>query len=110
MESIKKLFKEGTFTIKEAYLLYTSILYLFPREGTRVSGRFFEGYEQLYYRYGTAEAMIDDLILMTLDIFMNRNESDISRISNHKVKEIMLYIRNHFNQEISIQQLANQFF
>ncbi|OMC78854.1 hypothetical protein BK125_08345 [Paenibacillus odorifer] len=110
MESIKKLFKEGTFTIKEAYLLYTSILYLFPREGTRVSGRFFEGYEQLYYRYGTAEAMIDDLILMTLDIFMNRNETDISRISNHKVKEIMLYIRNHFNQEISIQQLANQFF
>lgn len=54
--------------------------------------------------------MIDDLILMTLDIFMNRNETDISRISNHKVKEIMLYIRNHFNQEISIQQLANQFF
>lgn len=110
MESIKRLFKEGMFTIKEAYLLYTSILYLFPREGTRVYSRFFEGYEQLYYRYGTAEAMIDDLVLMTLDIFMKGNETNISQISNKKVKEIMLYIRNHFNQEISIQHLADQFY
>lgn len=110
MESVKTQFKEGMFTIKEAYLLYTSILYLFPRDGTRVYGRFFEGYEQLYYRYGTAEAMIDDLILMTLDIFMKGNENNISQISNKKVKEIMLYIRNHFNQEISIQHLAGQFF
>ncbi|KUP22537.1 response regulator [Paenibacillus sp. DMB5] len=110
MESIKKLFKEGMFTIKEAYLLYTSVLYLFPRDGTRVYSRFFEGYEQLYYRYGTAEAMIDDLVLMTLDIFMKGNESNISHVSNKKVKEILLYIRNHFNQEISIQHLADQFY
>lgn len=110
MESVKKLFREGIFTIKEAYLLYTSILYLFPREGTRVSGRFFEGYEQLYYRYGTAEAMIDDLVLMTLDTFREKYEADTSQISNKKVKEILLYIRDHFNQEISIQHLANHFY
>ncbi|MCK8487948.1 response regulator [Paenibacillus sp. MBLB2552] len=110
MESIKKQFREGTYTMKEAYLLYTSILYLFPREGTRINGRFFEGYEQLYYRYGTAEAMIDDLVLMTLDLLMKRNDTDMIQTSNKKVKEIVLYIRNHFNQEISIQHLANQFY
>lgn len=110
MESVKKQFQEGSFTIKEAYLLYTSILYLFPGEGTRNNGRFFEGYEQLYYRYGTAEAMIDDLIQMTLDSFTKEIDDEISQVSNKKVQEILLYIRDHFNQEISIQHLANRFF
>lgn len=110
MEAIKKLFKEGLFTIKEAYLLYTSILYLFPPEGARISAPFFEGYEQLYYRYDNAETMIDDLVVMTFDIFTKKNDMDYSRTSNKKVKEIMLYIRDHIHQEISIQHLATQFF
>lgn len=110
MESAKERFRDGTFTIKEAYVLYTAVLYLFPREDSKPGGRFFEGYEQLYYRYGTAEAMIDDLVTTTLDSFMEGIEAVESRISHKKVKEIVLYIRNRFNQELSIQSLAEQFY
>lgn len=110
MESAKAGFRDGAFTIKEAYVLYTSVLYLFPREGSKPSGRFFEGYEQLYYRYGTAESMADDLTTMTLDSLSESAEAPEDRISHKKVKEIVLYIRNRFNQELSIQSLAEQFY
>lgn len=110
MESTKMSFRNGTYTIKEAYVLYTSVLYLFPREGAKANGRFFEGYEQLYYRYGTAEAMVDDLTLMTLESLKEKSETEVSGISHKKVKEIVLHIRDRFNQELSIQSLAEQFY
>ncbi|CAI6083743.1 response regulator transcription factor [Cohnella sp. JJ-181] len=110
MDSTKERFRNGSFTIKEAYVLYTSVLYLFPREGPKPGGRFFEGYEQLYYRYGTAEAMVDDLVTMTLESLTEGIEAVESRISHKKVKEIVLYIRNRFNQELSIQSLSEQFY
>jgi len=110
MESAKAGFLEGLYSIKEAYLLYTSVLYLFPGDGHKANGRLYEGYEQLYYRYGTAEAMIDDLIRTTLDSFSEETEAEIGRISHKKIKEIVLYIREHFNREISLQSLADRFY
>lgn len=110
MTDAKTGFLQGTYTIRDAHLLYTSVLYLIPREGARAGGRFFESYEQLSTWYGSAVAMIDDLVRMTLESFSAENEADVSGITNKKIREIALYIRDRFHQELSIQTLAERFY
>lgn len=110
LESTRSLFQDETFSMKDAYLIYTSVLYLFTLEGSKTNSRFFEGYEQLNSHYGNVNAMIDHLIELTLESFSEEIESHLSGISHKKLKEIVLYIQNNFNQEISIQGLADKFF
>ncbi|MFX3635941.1 MAG: helix-turn-helix domain-containing protein [Candidatus Pristimantibacillus sp.] len=110
LESTRDLFHEENFSIKDAYLIYSSVMYLFTFEGSRTNSRFFEGYEQLDSHYRNVNVMIDHLIELTLASFAEEMEAHLSGISHKKLKEIVLYIQKNFNQEISIQSLADKFF
>ncbi|OAB47918.1 response regulator transcription factor [Paenibacillus antarcticus] len=110
LESTRDLFHNGTFTIKDAYLIYTAAMYLFYREGNRTNSRFFEGYEHLYIHYGNIDIMIDEMIKETYDHFTEAISASVLNVAHKKVKEIVIHLHGNFTQEITIQGLANKFF
>ncbi|MHA0857749.1 response regulator transcription factor [Paenibacillus sp. CMAA1364] len=110
LESTRNLFHNGTFTIKDAYLIYTASMYLFYREGNRTNSRFFEGYEHLYTYYGNIDVMIEEMIKETYKYFTEEISAHVVHVANKKVKEIVIYLHGNFTQEISIQILADKFF
>lgn len=110
LASTRTLFHNGIFSIKDAYLIFTSVMYLFLRDGVKVTSKLFEGYEQLYTYFGSVDAMIDYLIKNTSDYFSEEISARVTGIAHKKVKEILLYIHNNFNQEISIQSLSDKFY
>lgn len=110
LESTIEMFHNGTFTIKDAYLIYTAAMYLFYREDNRSNNRFFEGYEHLYTHYGSIDVMIDDMIKETYDHFSEEISAYIVKVAHTKVREIVIHIHANFTQEITIQGLASKFF
>jgi len=110
MESCKPLFQCYAFTIKDAYMIFNTVMYLFTREGVKAHTRFLEGYDQLYYEYGHSDAMIDYLVKHTLNHFSDGLSSRLASVTHVRIKEILQYIHHHFNQEISIQSLSEKFY
>ena len=110
MESCRPLFHSYALTIRDAYLIYNTVMYLFTREGFKENARFLEGYDQLYYDYGTSDAMVDDLVKHTLDHLSDELSSRLAGVSHNRIKEILTYLHHHFNQEISIQSLSEKFY
>ncbi|WP_053373169.1 response regulator transcription factor [Paenibacillus sp. FJAT-27812] len=110
MESCRPMFQHFKLTIKDAYLIFNTVMYLFSREGAAAQTRFLEGYDQLYYDYGQAHAMIDYLIKQTLKHFSDELSLRLAGVTHSRIKEILFFIHNHFNQEMSIQSLSEKFF
>ncbi|MFD0961739.1 response regulator transcription factor [Paenibacillus chungangensis] len=110
MDSCRSLFHRYTLTIKDAYLIFNTVMYLFTREGVQTQSRFLEGYDQLFYDYGCSDDMIDYLVKHTLNYFSDELSSRIAHVSHNRIKEMLRYIHNHFNQEISIQSLSERFY
>ncbi|MDQ8738001.1 helix-turn-helix domain-containing protein [Paenibacillus sp. LHD-38] len=110
MESCRPLFQRYVLTIKDAYLIFNTVMYLFTREGVKEHARFLEGYDQLYYDYGHSDAMIDYLVKHTLSHLSDELSSRLAGVTHNRIKEILTYIHHHFNQEISIQSLSEKFY
>ncbi|QNK60280.1 helix-turn-helix domain-containing protein [Paenibacillus sp. PAMC21692] len=110
MESAKPLFHNYMLTIKDAYLIYNTVMYLFTREGVKERARFLEGYDQLYYDYGHANAMVDYLVKHTLQSLSDELSSRLAGVSHNRIKEVLTYIHHHFNQEMSIRSLSEKFY
>ncbi|GGH36480.1 response regulator transcription factor [Paenibacillus segetis] len=110
LESSRDLFHNLTFTIKDAYLIYTTVTYLFFHEGNQIDIRFFEGYEQLYTHYGNVDALIDDILKNSYTHFTEELPANAVKVAHKKVKEIVIYLHDNFTQEISIQGLASRFY
>ncbi|MWV47255.1 response regulator [Paenibacillus sp. HJL G12] len=110
MKTAKTHFSEGKFSMKDAYLIFTAIIYHFFRTGAQGSGRMFEGYEELSYHFGHAGAMIDYLVEHTLSDLDNPSYAIRSDISHKTIREILRYIHDHFTDDLSIQGLSEKFF
>ncbi|MGO4370316.1 helix-turn-helix transcriptional regulator, partial [Paenibacillus sp. MCAF20] len=110
MESCRPLFYRYALTIKDAYLIFNTVMYLFTREGVKEHTRFLEGYDQLYYDYGHSDVMIDYLVKHTLNHLSDELSSRLAGVTHNRIKEILTYIHHHFNQEISIQSLSEKFY
>lgn len=110
MESCRPLFHSCDLTIKDAYMIFNTVMYLFTREGVKANARFLEGYDQLYYDYGHSDAMIDYLVKHTLYQLSDELTSRLAGVTHNRIKEILTYIHHHFNQEISIQSLSERFY
>ncbi|GIP30133.1 hypothetical protein J23TS9_52630 [Paenibacillus sp. J23TS9] len=110
MNTAKNDFNEGKFSMKDAYLMFTALIYHFFRTGVSGSGRMFEGYEELSYHFGHADAMIDYLVEHTLDYLENQSNAIRSDISHKTIREILKYIHDHFTDDLSIQGLSEKFF
>ncbi|WP_162848456.1 response regulator transcription factor [Paenibacillus nanensis] len=110
MESCRPLFHSYTLSIKDAYMIFNTVMYLFTREGVKANARFLEGYDQLSYDYGHADAMIDYLVKHTLNQLSDELSSRLAGVTHNRIKEIVTYIHHHFNQEISIQSLSERFY
>ncbi|RUT39319.1 response regulator [Paenibacillus anaericanus] len=110
LESSRDLFHNLTFTIKDAYLIYTAAMYLFFREGNQMNSRFFEGYEQMYTHYGNVDVMIDEMIKETHGHFTEEVSAYVVKVAHKKVKEIVFHLHENFTQEITIQGLASKFY
>lgn len=110
MNEARARFLDGSYTMKDAYLLFTALMCLFYLDGHASTGRMFEGYEQLYYHFGQADAMIDYLMEHTLDYFAEEQSERLAEISHKTIREILKYIDQHFTQDISIQALSERFF
>ncbi|MDQ6422145.1 response regulator [Paenibacillus sp. LHD-117] len=110
MESCRPLFHRSALTIKDAYMIYNTVMYLFTRGGVKANARFLEGYDQLYYDYGHSDAMIDYLVKHTLNHLSDELSSRLAGVTHNRIKEILTYIHHHFNQEISIQSLSDKFY
>ncbi|MGO4107677.1 response regulator transcription factor [Paenibacillus sp. YAF4_2] len=110
MESCRPMFHRYALTIKDAYLIFNTVMYLFTRKGIKENARFLEGYDQLYYDYGHSDIMIDYLVKHTLEHFSDELFSRLAGVTHNRIKEILAYIHHHFNQEISIQSLSEKFY
>ncbi|OMF26486.1 hypothetical protein BK133_20230 [Paenibacillus sp. FSL H8-0548] len=110
MESCRPLFHRYELTIKDAYLIFNTVMYLFTREGVKEHTRFLEGYDQLSYDYGHSDVMIDYLIKHTLNHLSDELSSRLAGVTHIRIKEILTYIHHHFNQGISIQSLSEKFY
>ncbi|MNZ81475.1 Arabinose operon regulatory protein [compost metagenome] len=110
MESCRPLFQHHILTIKDAYLIFNTVMYLFTREGVKSYSRFLEGYDQIYYDYGSSDAMIDYLVKHTLNHLSDELTSRLANVTHSRIKEIITYIHHHFDQEISIQSLSEKFY
>lgn len=109
MNTARTHFRNGRFNIKDAYLIFTALMTLFYREGGSSSARVFEGYEQLSYHYGDAEAMIDYLTEHTLS-YLEEPPALVSEVSHKTIKKTLEYIHDNFTNEISIQTLSEKFY
>lgn len=110
MNTAKTFFSEGRFSMKEAYLMFTALIYHFFRTGSSGSGKMFEGYEELSYYFGQADAMIDYLVEHTLEDLRNPSQAIRSDISHKTIREILKYIHDHFTDDLSIQVLSEKFY
>ncbi|MFB9327794.1 helix-turn-helix domain-containing protein [Paenibacillus aurantiacus] len=109
MESCRPLFHRGLLSIRDANLIFNTVMYLFTREGVNVQTRFLDGYDQLYYDFGQADAMIDYLVMHTLNHFSDELSSRLAGVTHSRIKDILRYIHHHFNEEISVQSLSEKF-
>ncbi len=110
MNAAKKHFSDGRFSMKDAYLIFTALIYHFFRAGVPGSGRMFEGYEELSYHFGHAGAMIDYLVEHTLHDLENQAGPVRPDISHKTIREIVKYIHDHFTDDLSIQGMSEKFF
>lgn len=110
MKSCRSLFHNYTLTIRDAYLIMNTVLFLLTRDGVKGQVRFLEGYEQLYLDFGHADAMIDYLIEHALNQLPDEISAAIAGVTHIRIKEILTYIHHHFNEEISIQSLSEKFY
>ncbi|MGO4545996.1 helix-turn-helix domain-containing protein [Paenibacillus sp. 2TAB23] len=110
MESCRPLFRSNALTIKDAYLIFNTVMFLFTREGVKERAKFLEGYDQLFYDYGQSDAMIDYLVKHTLHHLSDELPSRLAGVTHIRIKEVLTYIHHHFNQEISIQSLSEKFY
>ncbi|MEC0227670.1 response regulator [Paenibacillus alba] len=93
METTRAHFHDGTFRMNDAYLLFTSTMYLFTRDGMKAGGKLFEGYQQLYEHFGNVDAMLDYLIVHTSGFIVEDIEARTMSVSHKKIKDILLYQR-----------------
>ncbi|MGG1515592.1 response regulator [Paenibacillus oryzisoli] len=109
MDKARDYFRESKFQIKEAYVLFTSVMYLSNRNDVQSSGKYFEGYEQLCKHFGTANVMIDYLLEQSQEYFSTSGTDSISGISHKKIKDMLSYIHQNFTEELTIQGMSEQF-
>lgn len=110
MNTARLHFRNGVFSIKDAYLIFTALMTLFYREGVSGSARVYEGYEQLSYQYGDADAMIDYLMEHTIGYLSEERPVLKIEVSHKTIKKILEFIHDNFTTEISIQSLSERFY
>lgn len=110
MNSARQHFRSGRLSIKDAYLIFTAVMTLFYTEGVTSPARVFEGYEQLSYHFGDADAMIDYLMEHTLGYLSEEMPALFNEVSHKTIKKMLAYIHDHFTNDISIQSLSEKFY
>jgi len=110
IDKCKHFFEQHIFSIKDAYLIFNTVMYLFTKENAKSSIRFLDGYEQLLHEYGSAASMLDYLSQHTVNYFSEEISAKLNNIANSRIKEILMYIHANLHQDISIKGLSEQFY
>jgi two-component system response regulator YesN len=114
LDDLGEQFTSGAYLIKHAYVLFntviTTILQAASRDIKQLESCILLDYEQLIIRYQNVSEMIDDLKRMAVVYLGNMLRDGASGGRNETFESILRFVQAHFNENLSLQILANRFF
>ncbi len=104
---IEMLFRDGALSIRDAFQVYNMTSALLFKLGQAET--IFFSYDQMAQSYPDVFAMLDDIQQLA---YRYLGESDLPAIEtkNQTFKAILQYVTQNYRQEISLQNLSDQFF
>ncbi|TFE25561.1 response regulator transcription factor [Cohnella luojiensis] len=106
-ERIEGLFRSRSLSIRHAFQVYNmTVSFLF---GLGQAENILYSYEQLVQSYPQAFAMLDELQKLTAR-YMRSSDSPSVETKNQTFNAILQFVTSHFNEDISLQNLSDQFF
>ncbi|RED63255.1 response regulator transcription factor [Cohnella lupini] len=106
-DELESLFLTHELSVRHAFQVYNmTVSFLF---GLGQSENILYSYEQLIQSYPDVSAMLDELRKLTAR-YMRSSDSPSVETKNQTFNAILQFVTSHFNEDISLQDLSDQFF
>lgn len=116
-EEIEAVFHEitgfltaGRCSVRQLFHFYNTVAYFTLCHGGEPMAEIFFTYEQLAASFPTAAELMVYLKKSLMETIEVREHETIETVRNETVRAIVQYIRDNFDQELSIQELSARFF
>ena len=107
---ISEMMKSGTYNIRHAFYVYNQISDMLFQRGLEDDLYDLINYEELTQLFNNAAEMLSTLQEQCLGIINYGSDLDVQAVSNDVVREILKYLHENYYQDISLRELADQYY
>jgi two-component system response regulator YesN len=109
-DKISEMMKSGTYNIRHAFYVYNQISDMLFQRGLEDDLYDLINYEELTQLFSNVTEMLSTLQEQCLSIINYGSDLDVQAVSNDVVREILKYLHENYYQDISLRELADQYY
>jgi two-component system response regulator YesN len=109
-DKISEMMESGTYNIRHAFYVYNQISDMLFQRGLEDDLYDLINYEELTQLFGNVTEMLTALQEQCLSIINYGTDLDVQAVSNDVVREILKYLHDNYYQDISLRELADQYY
>lgn len=109
-DKIGEMMESGTYNIRHAFYVYNQISDMLFQRGLEDDLYDLINYEELTQLFSNVKEMLSTLQEQCLGIINYGSDLDVQAVSNDVVREILKYLHENYYQDISLRELADQYY
>lgn len=109
-DKIGDMMESGTYNIRHAFYVYNQISDMLFQRGLEDDLYDLINYEELTQLFSNVKEMLSTLQEQCLGIINYGSDLDVQAVSNDVVREILKYLHENYYQDISLRELADQYY